>query len=112
MGRGGGWRGPREWVGWVGRSETRPKLGGWAQVEVVGIIRWHLGKRTKPCLGPFANIRESRLQNHCVNQSNESRMTDCIGILYSDSEFMDLTPSLIIVPPVTRKVVCQKDKEA
>ena len=50
--------------------------------------------------GPFANIRESRLQNHCVNQSNESRMHDCIGILYSDSEFVDLTPSLILAPPV------------
>jgi hypothetical protein len=47
----GGWRGPRGWVGWVGRSETRPKVGGWAQVEVVGIIRWHLGKRTKPWSG-------------------------------------------------------------
>eukprot|EP01043_Picozoa_sp_COSAG02_P049250 COSAG02_NODE_4927_length_4825_cov_9.987093_4_plen_63_part_00 len=29
-------------------------------------------------------------------------MTGCIGILYSDSEFMDLTPSLILVPPVIR----------
>ena len=46
------------------------------------------------------NIRESRLQNHCVNQSNESRMNDCIGILYSDSEFMDLSGSLILAPPV------------
>ena len=27
-------------------------------------------------------------------------MNDCIGIPYSDSEFMDLTPSLILVPPV------------
>ena len=27
-------------------------------------------------------------------------MNDGIGILYSDGEFMDLTPSLIIVPPV------------
>eukprot|EP01043_Picozoa_sp_COSAG02_P040329 COSAG02_NODE_3254_length_7085_cov_102.140281_8_plen_142_part_00 len=27
-------------------------------------------------------------------------MTGCIEILYSDSEFMDLTPSLILVPPV------------
>jgi hypothetical protein len=52
------------------------------------------------CPGPFADFRESRVQNHCVNQSNESRMNDCIGILYSDSEFMDLTPSLILAPPV------------
>eukprot|EP01052_Picozoa_sp_SAG31_P064095 SAG31_NODE_22971_length_514_cov_0.783133_1_plen_46_part_01 len=27
-------------------------------------------------------------------------MTDCIGILYSDSEFMDLTGFLILAPPV------------
>ena len=27
-------------------------------------------------------------------------MNDCIGILYSDSEFMDLTGTLILVPPV------------
>ena len=56
------------------------------------------GHRLSACPGPFADIRESRLQNHCVNQSNESRMNDCIGILYSDSEFMDLTPSLILAP--------------
>jgi hypothetical protein len=31
---------------------------------------------------------------------NESRMTGCIGILYSDSEFMDLTGFLILAPPV------------
>jgi hypothetical protein len=37
---------------------------------------------------------------YCVNQSNESRMTGCIGILYSDSEFMDLTGFLILAPPV------------
>eukprot|EP01043_Picozoa_sp_COSAG02_P037521 COSAG02_NODE_2823_length_7948_cov_14.628105_2_plen_132_part_00 len=29
-------------------------------------------------------------------------MYDCTGILYSDSEFVDLTPSLILVPPVHR----------
>eukprot|EP01043_Picozoa_sp_COSAG02_P037179 COSAG02_NODE_2772_length_8058_cov_64.441513_6_plen_146_part_00 len=52
--------------------------------------------------GSIANIRESRLQNHCVDQSTESRMTGCIGILYSDSESMDLTPFLILVPPVYR----------
>ena len=27
-------------------------------------------------------------------------MNDGIGILYSDSEFMDLTPSLMLAPPV------------
>ena len=27
-------------------------------------------------------------------------MNDCIGILYSDSEFMDLSGSLILAPPV------------
>ena len=27
-------------------------------------------------------------------------MNDCIGILYSDSEFMDLTGFLILAPPV------------
>ena len=58
------------------------------------------GHRLSACPGAFADIRESRLQNHCVSQSNESRMTGCIGILYSDSEFMDLTPSLILVRPV------------
>ena len=58
------------------------------------------GHRLSACPGASANIRESRLQNHCVNQSNESRMNDCIGILYSDSEFVDLTPSLILAPPV------------
>ena len=26
-------------------------------------------------------------------------MNDCIGILYSDSEFMDLTGTLILAPP-------------
>ena len=31
-------------------------------------------------------------------------MTGCIGILYADSEFMDLTPSLILVPPVPELV--------
>ena len=58
------------------------------------------GHRLSACPGPFANIRESRLQNHCVNQSTESRTNDCTGILYSDSEFMDLTPFLILAPPV------------
>ena len=58
------------------------------------------GHRLSACPGPFANIRESRLQNHCVKQSNESRTNDCTGILYSDSEFMDLTGFLILAPPV------------
>ena len=35
-------------------------------------------------------------------------MTGCIGILYSDSEFMDLTPSLILVPPVLCTVVLSR----
>ena len=52
------------------------------------------GHRLSASPGAFADIQESRLQNHCVNQSNESRMNDCIGILYSDSEFMDLSGSL------------------
>ena len=35
-----------------------------------------------------------------INRMNHAWMTqlDCIGILYSDSEFMDLTPSLILAP--------------
>jgi hypothetical protein len=60
------------------------------------------GHRLSACPGPFADIRESRVQNHCVNRSNESRMTDCIGILcvHSDSEIMDLAGILILAPPV------------
>ena len=33
-------------------------------------------------------------------------MTDCIGILYSDSEFMDLTGFLILAPPVVAWCMC------
>ena len=51
------------------------------------------------------------LSDHCVNQSNESRMNDCIGILYSDSEFMDLSGSLILAPlqqcPDTKLIQCR-----
>eukprot|EP01043_Picozoa_sp_COSAG02_P106232 COSAG02_NODE_42231_length_386_cov_0.947735_1_plen_79_part_10 len=33
-------------------------------------------------------------------------MHDCTEILYSDSEFMDLTPSLILAPPCITELQC------